>query len=354
METATIDTYLAGCRSLARYDRAFKFIWAMACAKKLTLKTCTLLEVSALVLDLSKISLHQARNAYSGLLLVPGFEQLRFAPLLKGVKKVWGKSQPKYAGFWDASPLLKKLAQDPVDWGSVVAVRLRLILSLRLVQFLRSVDLSRVFRTVSFINDQPYLLIRRKGALEASWEAVVMLPASPYLCPWTLLQHYVGLTSHVPSGSPLFCALQSPFAPLSASSLGSLTKSALQKLGLPSFWGAHSTRGAGVSMYRALGLTAEQVCEIGKWKNVTTFTNFYSRLGSASVASSRLFDLVHNVSPWEGAEPERSRSPTYENELGRSDLEGGAPKHGETRFCLPAVLLFCVFWLVRVGLLLHR
>ena len=82
-------------------------------------------------------------------------------------------------------------------------------------------------------------------------------------------------------------------------------------------------------MYCALDLTAEQVCEIGKWKNMTPFTNFYSRLGSANVASSQLFDFVHNVSPWEGADPERSRSPTYENELGRSDREGGAPKHGE-------------------------
>ena len=54
---------------------------------------------------------------------------------------------------------------------------------------------------------------------------------------------------------------------LSADTIGSLTKTALGKLGVPTnFLGPHSTRGAGVSFYKQLGLTSEEVCEIGKWK----------------------------------------------------------------------------------------
>ena len=108
VEASVIETYLEGCRSLERYDRAFKMLWALASQKGTDFSTCSILEVSALVLELSKVSLAQARNAYSGLLLIPGLDQLRFAPLLQGVKRLWGKSQPKYAGFWDASPILQK------------------------------------------------------------------------------------------------------------------------------------------------------------------------------------------------------------------------------------------------------
>ena len=43
------------------------------------------------------------------------------------------------------------------------------------------------------------------------------------------------------------------------------TKKLLTKHGIDtSEWKAHSTRGAGVLLYKNLGLTSEEVCEIGK------------------------------------------------------------------------------------------
>ena len=96
------------------------------------------------------------------------------------------------------------------------------------------------------------------------------IPQTPNISPWHLIKKYVELTSkHVAPGSPLLITLKKPFYALSANTVGSLTKALLAENGIPTqIWGAHSTRGAGVLLYKSLGLTSEEVCEIGKWKNV--------------------------------------------------------------------------------------
>ena len=89
-------------------------------------------------------------------------------------------------------------------------------------------------------------------------------------------------------------------------------------------------------MFKDMGLSSEQVCEIGQWKNVGAFTSHYLRLDAQKVAASRVSSLVHNVSPGCSAEPDRSRTPTRLPELGGSDREGEAPKPGEP--ALPPLL----------------
>ena len=89
--------------------------------------------------------------------------------------------------------------------------------------------------------------------------------------------------NQVPPGAPLFISLKPPFIALKANSLGSLTRRALAQLGVnTSVWKPHSTRGAGVTMLKQLGLSSEEVCEIGKWKNVAAFTSHYLRLGAST------------------------------------------------------------------------
>ena len=91
------------------------------------------------------------------------------------------------------------------------------------------------------------------------------------------MQAYVTLTSPlVPAGSLLLRQLHPPYKPLVANAVGSITKKVLPDLGVPmSFWGPHSTRGAGVLPYKKLGMTSEEVCEIGKWENVGAFSAHY-------------------------------------------------------------------------------
>ncbi len=85
--------------------------------------------------------------------------------------------------------------------------------------------------------------------------------------------------SHIKPVGALLVSLKHPFKPLSSDSIGSITKKILESFNIPSrFWGAHSTRGAGVGLMKRLGLSSEQVCEIGKWKGVEAFIAHYQRL----------------------------------------------------------------------------
>jgi len=174
-----------------------------------------------------------------------------------------------------------------------------------------------------------YVLMQRKGWQRPGWHEVVQLQ-DKNLSPLHLLLRMCVYVSHqAPCGGPVLLYLNAPFKPLTGDRIGSLTKTLLKKLGVPTqFYGPHSTRGAAVRMFKELGVSSEYVCELGKWKNQGAFASHYLRLGAAKVASKILNPLVHNVSPSEGAEPEQSRTPGTEDQ-GGSDWEGEAPKLGE-------------------------
>ena len=161
---------------------------------------------------------------------------------------------------------------------------------------------------------------------------MVSLPLPPSVSPWHLMQHYVALTSaQVGVGGPLLLSLKPSFKELSPNLLASITKRILLTHGVDtSVWGAHSTRGAGVLLYKRLGLSSEQVCELGQWKNVQAFTSHYLRLGAADQAETALGFLVHRTSHGLSAEPKLSWTP-------RTSMgEGGRDKEGEAlRTCEP-------------------
>ena len=132
-------------------------------------------EVAALLVRMNLISTSQARNCYSALLLIPGFDQLRFSPLLRQCKRAWNQGVPKYPAFYSASDLLKRLQALPFDWSSIQDVRDRLIICRRFVQLTRSVDLARMYRKISHLQGKPYIFIHRKGWLGARCTATASL-----------------------------------------------------------------------------------------------------------------------------------------------------------------------------------
>ena len=332
-----IEAYLKQLPNLQRYQNAFSLLWNMAVDQGAPLNgNPPLGEVAALLVRMNLISTSQARNCYSALLLIPGFDQLRFSPLLRQCKRAWNQGVPKYPAFYSASDLLKRLQALPFNWSSIQDVRDRLIICWRFVQLTRSIDLARMYRKISHLQGKPYIFIHRKGWLGPRWEEVVCLPSVPSLCPWTLLCKYVSLTRNVPEGGLVIRSLHAPWNPLSANSVGSLTAKMLAKLGLPKgIWGPHSTRGAGVKMYKELGLSSEQVCEIGKWKNTGAFAAHYLRIGAPSCAQERLENMVHNVSLGGSAEPDWSRTPGSPSDPGGSDQEGEAQTPNEPTRTLP-------------------
>jgi len=112
----------------------------------------------------------------------------------------------------------------------------------------------------------------------------------PQISPFHLLQEYVALTKkYQKPGGPLLLTLKAPFRPIKSDTIGSVTKNFLENFGIPSrVWGPHSTRGAGVKLMRGLGLSADEVCEIGKWRHVQAFAAHYQRLGAQEILEKRL------------------------------------------------------------------
>ena len=155
---------------------------------------------------------------------------------------------------------------------------------------------------------------------------------NPELSPWHFLRHYVAQTSSLPEGSLVLRSLKPPFAPLSSDRIASITKNLLKKFGVPTaVWTAHSTRGASVQFYKNLGLTSEEVCELGQWKNTQAFTQHYLRLGAHRVASQKIKGFVHRVSQGLEAEPEGSPTPP------KKDRGGRGPKGEAERNCEPTL-----------------
>jgi hypothetical protein len=343
-----VQAYMKSLPDLKRYQSAFNVFWSQCTRANINLQSATLWEIASQLVKLNLENKNQARNAYSALLLIPSLDQLKFSPLLRGCKRLWSQSNARYPAFYDAASLVQQLSTLPLQWNSIVHVRQRLILAWRFIQLARSIDLQRLFRKISFVEERPFVWIHGKGWHSPRWEEVVCLPACPSLCPFTLLTQYVRLTASLPGvaqESEVLRSSQAPFLPLKANSIGSITTKALEDMGIPkSLWGAHSTRGAGVTMYKSLGLDSEIVCEIGKWKNTQAFASHYLRLGAPKTAGDLLQNLVHSVSSGGGAMPDWSRIPRTQDS-GRSDQEGRAPTPDETTLVVTGFYsnLF-VFW----------
>ena len=136
----------------------------------------------------------------------------------------------------------------------------------------------------------------------------------------------------------MFLSVNPPFHPLSANSIDRIKKKVFQTLGVTmSFFGPHSTRGAGVKFYKSLGMSSEVVCELGKWKNTEAFSKHYLRLSAVPKVGVALNKALatpfgpktrkeiiwpksaHKVPSCQSAKQGGLQSPRTEKELGRSN-----------------------------------
>ena len=69
-----------------------------------------------------------ALNAYCALLLIPGYDQVKFHPLIAPYRKIWNKSEPKYTAFWDPMPVFMALLNTSYDHAVIAQLHLKLIL----------------------------------------------------------------------------------------------------------------------------------------------------------------------------------------------------------------------------------
>jgi hypothetical protein len=196
-------------------------------------KSCSFDQIASQLIKLSEFSMSEAKNAYSALLLLPGFDQLRFNNLLHPFKRLWSASNQKYQGFWDAKQLLIKLSITKLNKENIQKFRDRLIIIWRLFHLTRSIDLARLYRTISRTGDRYYVLMQRKKQRLPSWHEVIALEDND-ISPLHLLLLYVQLTASMGRpGGPVFLAFKSPYKPLSSDRVGSITKNLLTSYGIP-------------------------------------------------------------------------------------------------------------------------
>ena len=133
-------------------------------------------QMGATLLNMDKINSAATRQAYCALLWVPGYEHLRFNPLLKMAKQKWNHSPVKYGTFWEAENVLAQLMKQNLNWTSVRCVRDRLILVLRIFHLTRSIDLERMVRSISKVGDKFFILLKREGATSGRLGGVIETP----------------------------------------------------------------------------------------------------------------------------------------------------------------------------------
>ncbi len=74
-------------------------MWAILLKNGINPPESDLDQVAQAIIQLFQYSIPQARCAYSPMLLIPQFGQLRFHPLLRPYKRLWNQNVEKYGHF---------------------------------------------------------------------------------------------------------------------------------------------------------------------------------------------------------------------------------------------------------------
>ena len=280
-------------KSLVRYDSAFRLFCAVGLEMGYSFPGVSTAQVASILSTIDVDSAPQARSAFAALQKFPTMHSLQFDPAIRAMRQHWNRSTPKYTDFWSVEALVARLLGQPLDWSSRFQLRSRLIIALRLFQLYRSFDCANMVRLWGNIDDQWFMPTRRKGWSTLRWDRILRLQGLDHMCPFSLLTAYINVTTEGASSDgspgPVFLAVTRPFSPLSPARISSLTKEILQDAGVDAdFFGAHSTRGAGLDLLRQLGLLAEQSAEVGSWANLTAFNSHYSRLGAKDFLAKAL------------------------------------------------------------------
>jgi hypothetical protein len=82
IQASNIASYLDSI-SLNRYDSAFRLLWGLLVHKGVSPLTASFADVADSLIQLHRVSPSQARNAYSAVILLPPFQQIKFMSLLQ-------------------------------------------------------------------------------------------------------------------------------------------------------------------------------------------------------------------------------------------------------------------------------
>ena len=101
MQPEEVDLFLKSLGDISRYDRAFRKFYAFCKLKGVQLESASNYESAGLLISFNEYGKNEARNSCSALVTLPGFEQLRFSPIMRKLKQAWNTTNAKYGAFWD-------------------------------------------------------------------------------------------------------------------------------------------------------------------------------------------------------------------------------------------------------------
>jgi hypothetical protein len=269
-------------------EKPFKDIVAILQAHR-TSWPPTLLQAASTVLALHSFAPYRASAAYNTFLLFARFNQLRFEPSLRNVKKLWNTSSAKYVTSYNFKHILQKWAATPVP-AFEEAIRGRLVMVLRIMHLMRSIDVSRTRRSAAEFRDQWFVPVMRKGAKVHSLEQLIDLePLS--VSPQGLFFLYCAMTCEF-KGKELIVSLKAPRKAVSADTIGSITRHQLRAEGVEHFFSPHSTKMAAVATFHEAEVTALDLARVGRIQNLDGFGKHYMQLNSTKAIQKAIVNLV--------------------------------------------------------------
>ena len=270
-----------GEQTFKRYNRAGLKFLALASSKRsfTPIRDLDTIPISSLAYWLiqfsEKESFAEARCAYAALLLFSGAQTLRYEPILKGIKKRWNYSGPRYMVYYDVPKLLQQLPY--LEARTESQVRLRLIQVLRFFALFFVASIWNVRNAQISLSRAMFVLFQARRTGRPVYEpSPIHAMSNRAYCPLYWLGVYLEMTSSY-EGNELFVSLKAPRKPIVAGTINSLTTTFLRSVGLHEST-AHSTRGSAATALILLGTDPHIVCELADWRNYHTFRSFYNRV----------------------------------------------------------------------------
>ena len=240
-------------------------------------------------------AINTARSALSCIFDSPPFgEEPLVQRLLKGAYNI-NPPLPRYNSTWDVSIVLKTLE----SWGpgrflSRKQLTFKLVTLLALVtgqraQTLQALDINLCQFDNNCVTFTIHKLLKHNTAFNTLGNKVII----PYydinkkICPAVCLKQYMKRTKRERSSSQLFIGLQTPFLPISTSTISRWIKLTLGEAGIDtSLYKSHSTRAASTSA-ASKSLDISYILKAASWKKASTFRRYYHRNISSESESVR-------------------------------------------------------------------
>ena len=231
-------------------------------------------------------NLNRARDWYLAAVKFPRLQSVLQHPDAKHFRSSLFASMPKYTHFYDLDQVLAD-SSVTISWDNEISVRMHLIIALSILHLGRSIDISQLKRSASFLNN---------GTVELSWkrklrpryEKFIAYPCADRR--WSipdLVRQYLTLTADADiqlDNAPVHMCLQAHKHRrlcIQRSTVAGIRQEWLLLHGIPKDFSAHSLRGATVVMYMGpYNVSKAVVRELGGWDSDSNFERYYAKLAA--------------------------------------------------------------------------